>query len=62
MDEDPSRLEMEIAMRDLLERGDLPQPDEILPHESGGIVCLWHEQQVAIVVDPDDAPIDDIPV
>jgi hypothetical protein len=47
---------MEVAMRDLLERGDLPQPDEILPHESGGIVCLWHDQQVAIIVDPDDPP------
>jgi hypothetical protein len=25
-------------------------------HENGGIVCLWHEQKVAIVVDPDDQP------
>ena len=54
MEDEPDRLEMEVAMRDLLERGDLPQPDEVLPHESGGIVCLWHEQKVAIVVDPDD--------
>ena len=43
-------------MRDLLERGDLPQPDEILPHESGGIVCLWHDQKVAIIVDSDEMP------
>jgi hypothetical protein len=54
VDDEPDRLAMEIAMRDLLERGELPQPDEVLPHESGGIVCLWHEQKVAIIVDPDD--------
>lgn len=40
-------------MRALLEEGGLPQPDEILPHEGGGIVCLWHEQNLAVVVDPD---------
>ena len=40
-------------MRRLLERGDLPQPDEILPHQDGGIVCLWHEQKLAVIVDPD---------
>jgi hypothetical protein len=51
---DPDREAMEESMRRLLERGDLPQPDEILPHEDGGIVCLWHEQGVAVVVDPDD--------
>lgn len=54
MDEPVDRGVMEAAMRDLCERGDLPQPDEILPHEGGGIVCLWHEQKVAIVVDPDE--------
>ena len=41
----------------------LPEPDEILPHDGGGIVCLWHEQRVAIVVDPDEAvvPMKSIP-
>ena len=51
---DPQREAMEESMRRLLERGDLPEPDEILPHEDGGIVCLWHEQGVAVVVDPDE--------
>ena len=53
----PSRVEMEAAMRDLLASADLPEPDEILPHDGGGIVCLWHEQRVAIVVDPDEAVV-----
>ena len=38
-------------MRRLLQEHDLPEPDEILDHEDGGIVCLWHEPKVAIVVD-----------
>jgi hypothetical protein len=29
-------------MRGLLREHDLPEPDEILDHEEGGIVCLWH--------------------
>ena len=41
-------------MRDLLERGGLEQPDLVLPHEDGGIVCLWHEQMLDEIVDPDD--------
>ena len=47
------RDEAERAMRRLLREHDLPEPDEILDHEDGGIVCLWHEQKVAIVVDPE---------
>ncbi len=47
------RDEMETAMRRLLEQGGLAQPDEIHPHEDGGIVCLWHEQKLAVIVDPD---------
>jgi hypothetical protein len=38
-------------MRQLLADHDLPEPDEILDHEDGGIVCLWHEPKVAVVVD-----------
>jgi hypothetical protein len=45
---------METAMRQLLDDGGLEQPDLVLPHEDGGIVCLWHEQMLAVVVDPED--------
>jgi hypothetical protein len=48
---------MEVAMRDLCARAELPQPDEVLPHEDGGIVCLWHDEKVAIVVDPDEPAV-----
>jgi hypothetical protein len=48
----PSRDEMEALMRRLLSEHDLPQPDEICPHEDGGLLCLWHEQKVAVVIDP----------
>jgi hypothetical protein len=46
----------ERAMRRLLREHDLPEPDEILDHEDGGIVCLWHEPKVAIVVDLEPRP------
>ena len=45
------RDEVERGMRCLLHEHELPEPDEILDHEDGGIVCLWHEPKVAIVVD-----------
>jgi hypothetical protein len=45
------REEAERAMRRLLREHDLPEPDEVLDHEDGGIVCLWHEPRVAVVVD-----------
>jgi hypothetical protein len=45
------RDEAERAMRCLLREHDLPEPDEILDHEDGGIVCLWHESKVVVVVD-----------
>lgn len=54
-----TREKMETAMRELLYDGGLQQPDEILPHADGGIVCLWHEQNLAVVVDPDE-PADGI--
>ena len=47
---------IEWAMRRLLSDAELPEPDEVLPHEGGGIVCLWHDRRVAIVVDPDGEP------
>jgi hypothetical protein len=46
-----ARDEAERAMRRLLREHALPEPDEILDHEDGGIVCLWHGPKVAIVVD-----------
>jgi hypothetical protein len=46
----------ERAMRRLLRQHDLPEPDEILDHDDGGIVCLWHEPKVAIVVDLEPRP------
>jgi hypothetical protein len=46
-----ARDEAERAMRRLLREHELPEPDEILDHEDGGIVCLWHGPKVAIVVD-----------
>jgi hypothetical protein len=50
----PDRAEIEEAMRCLLRDHDLPEPDEVAPHEDGGIVCLWYDRKVAIIVDPDD--------
>ena len=50
-EERAARDEAERAMRRLLRDHDLPEPDEILDHEEGGIVCLWHGPKVAIVVD-----------
>lgn len=46
----PGRDEAERAMRRLLREHDLPEPDDILDHEDG-IVCLWHEPKVAIIVE-----------
>jgi hypothetical protein len=48
--ERPGRDEAEHAMRRLLREHDLPEPDDILDHEDG-IVCLWHEPKVAIIVE-----------
>jgi hypothetical protein len=48
--ERPSRAEAERAMRRLLREYDLPEPDDILDHEDG-IMCLWHEPKVAIIVE-----------
>jgi hypothetical protein len=49
------REEAERAMRRLLREHDLPEPDDILDHEDG-IVCLWHEPKVAIVVELEPRP------
>ena len=49
----PTRNDAEAAMRRLLRENSLPEPDEVLPHEDGGILCLWHEPKVAVVIDLD---------
>ncbi len=48
----PGRDEAEATMRRLLTENSLPQPDEVLPHEDGGILCLWHEPKVVVIIDP----------
>ena len=48
----PGPDEAEAAMRRLLAEASLPQPDEVRPHENGGIVCFWHESKVAVIIDP----------
>jgi hypothetical protein len=47
----PSREGVEHSIRQLLRSEGLQQPDEIKPHPDGGIVCLWHEQKLAVIVD-----------
>ncbi len=41
----------EATLRRLLRENSLPQPDEVLPEEDGGILCLWHEQKVAVIIE-----------
>lgn len=52
----PTREDAVLLMRRLLREADLPSPDEIHDHEDGGIVCLWHEPKVAIVIDLEPPP------
>jgi hypothetical protein len=46
------RLKVEQAVRQLLEREQLPEPDDV-EHRETSIVLLWHEQRLAVVVDLD---------
>jgi hypothetical protein len=50
----PGPDEAEAAMRRLLTDASLPQPDEVRPHEDGGIVLLWFESKLAVIIDPDE--------
>jgi hypothetical protein len=57
----PTREDAERRIRELLRENDLPQPDEIVPHEDG-ILCLWHEQKVAVVIELEGDVEDDVDV
>lgn len=46
----PTREEAERRFRELLRGAELEEPDEILPHVDG-LLCLWHEPKVAVVID-----------
>ena len=56
----PTRADAEQAFRELLRNAELTEPDEILPHEDG-ILCLWHAQKVAVVIDLEDPSLPPAP-
>lgn len=45
----------EHRFRALLERSDLPEPDEVA-HFRDSIVFCWHDSRAVVVVDLDDPP------
>ncbi|HEY0633493.1 MAG TPA: hypothetical protein VGC98_15660 [Thermoleophilaceae bacterium] len=45
----------EQAMRELLEREGLPQPDEV-EHRETSILLLWHATKLAVVIDLEEGP------
>jgi hypothetical protein len=47
--------EVESAMRELVERAGLPEPDEV-EYDPDSILLLWHEHKLAVVVDVNDPP------
>ncbi len=50
----PTTDEMEEALRRLLTNADLPLPDAVEHRDDGSIVALWHDERLAVVVDPDE--------
>ena len=44
----------ERDMRELLEHSGLPQPDDV-EYRERSILMLWHETQLAVVIDLDEA-------
>jgi hypothetical protein len=51
-----SPLEMDIALRRLLEDYQLPAPDRIEHQPDGTVLALWDDQKLAVVVEPGDEP------
>jgi hypothetical protein len=47
--------QIEARFRELVEVGELPEPDEV-EYEPESVVFLWHEPKLAVVVDFDDPP------
>jgi hypothetical protein len=45
----------EQAMRELLERAGMPQPDEVEYRETS-ILMLWHATKLAVVIDLEEGP------
>jgi hypothetical protein len=45
----------EQAMRELLERAGMPQPDEV-EHRETSILMLWHATKLAVVIDLEEGP------
>jgi hypothetical protein len=44
----------EVWTSRVLADNDLRDPDEIEPHQDGGIICLWHAEKLVAVIDPTD--------
>jgi hypothetical protein len=54
MNEAPrDREAIEAAFRRLLTDNDLREPADVQPHEDGGIICFWHSEKLAVVIDPE---------
>jgi hypothetical protein len=45
----------EQAMRELLERAGMSQPDEV-EHRETSILMLWHATKLAVVIDLEEGP------
>jgi hypothetical protein len=42
-------------MREIIERSGLPEPDDV-EYEADGVVLLWHDARLAVIVDLADDP------
>lgn len=47
------KIAAEVRMRQLLEDGELPMPDEV-EYGEGCIRLLWHDKKLVVVVDLDE--------